>query len=139
MKKFYVYLSKSWNMYSQKICSDWWSTYSYISLRGTSVARNEERNQISYIFQVHFTLKPGCDCWRQSLNYFVKPNSYKFPKQLHWRWHHKNDGPFNRIRRVWWQDVTTDYMQQEQTNYALPLVFYSNLCSFLIYNLSAYL
>jgi hypothetical protein len=28
-----------------------------ISLRGTSVARHEERNQFSYIFQIHFTLK----------------------------------------------------------------------------------
>ena len=63
MKKIYVYLSKSWNMYPQQNCCDWWPTYSYISLRGTSVARNEERNQISYIFQVHFTLKPGCDCY----------------------------------------------------------------------------
>jgi len=38
-------------------------SYSYISLRGTSVARHEERNQISYIFQVHFTLKTGWDSY----------------------------------------------------------------------------
>ena len=48
-------------MYPQQICCAWWPTYSYISLRGTSVARHEERNQISYIFQIHFTLNTGCD------------------------------------------------------------------------------
>ena len=46
---------------------------------------------------------------------------------------------FNRhhIRRVWWHDVTIDYIQQEQANYALLLVVDNNLCSFLIYGLSA--
>ena len=45
----------------RQMCCAWWSTYSYISLRGNSVARHEEGNQISYIFQIHFTLKTGCD------------------------------------------------------------------------------
>jgi hypothetical protein len=34
-------------------------------------------------------------------------------------------------------DATTDYIQEEQTNYALLLVVDNNLCSFLIYDLSA--
>jgi ABC-type transport system involved in cytochrome c biogenesis permease component len=33
--------------------------------------------------------------------------------------------------------VTTDYIQQEQANYAILLVINNNLCSFLSYDLSA--
>jgi hypothetical protein len=48
-------------------------------------------------------------------------------------------GLFNlhHIHRYWRHDVTTDYIQQEQANYALLLVVYINRCAFLIYDLSA--